>query len=530
MHNPCEQIHDSSFLKNFFGCRASWWCLIALLACCSAFVGNMHRGLMETTEGRYAECAREMVETGNYLEPTLNYAPHWTKPPLAYWSMATGMKIAGNTEAGARLAGGFAFLGAVLLTALMAWRLWGERAAFFAAAVFVSSLLPVLGATMLSTDILLTWWETLAVAFYVFWAFPGVSKNDLAGQNPSEQNLLGRRADWRTHLCWLAFGLAFLTKGPPALLPLLGLLPWHWWRFRNLRIFSILGLVLFCVCAFGWFALIAWKHPGLLTYYLRDEVVARIATDNFHRNPEWYKPLIIYAPLLLLGSAHWLWLLWRGRINWKQNWQDMARSVRIFILLWFFLPLLVFCLSESRLPLYILPLAVPCTLFLAFFLDRDASMRKQTVLFICATVVCVLCGARWITGWLPLSANMRHLAEAVRQEEAATQVVPLAGFLDPPAYGLQFYTQRKMQWVSRQEGDERTLRAYLVGLKAPERLVTKGKYGKLMSRLCAELHIRMQERQFGKYGIFCLEPNMAKNVLKATGGKVASGSPEARCE
>ena len=90
--------------------RLILWFLAAFLAVCAAFMGNMNRGLMETTEGRYAECAREMVETGNYLEPTLNYAPHWTKPPMAYWSMAAGIKILGNTEAGVRLASGLAFL------------------------------------------------------------------------------------------------------------------------------------------------------------------------------------------------------------------------------------------------------------------------------------------------------------------------------------------------------------------------------------------------------------------------------------
>ena len=100
------------------------------------------------------------------------------------------------------------------------------------------------------------------------------------GQNHSEPI-----ADWRIHLCWTTFGLAFLTKGPPALLPLLCLLPWHWWRFRNLRIFSPPGLILFSVCAFSWFGLMTWKHPGLLSYYLPEEIVGRVATDVFDRNP-----------------------------------------------------------------------------------------------------------------------------------------------------------------------------------------------------------------------------------------------------
>lgn len=56
--------------------------LPVLLACASAAAAAFHgaRGLYETTEGRYAECAREMAQAGTWLEPVLNGHPHWTKP------------------------------------------------------------------------------------------------------------------------------------------------------------------------------------------------------------------------------------------------------------------------------------------------------------------------------------------------------------------------------------------------------------------------------------------------------------------
>jgi 4-amino-4-deoxy-L-arabinose transferase-like glycosyltransferase len=54
----------------------------------SVFQGS--RGLYETTEGRYAECGREMLIAGKYLEPTLDFKPHWTKPPMTYWAIAGG--------------------------------------------------------------------------------------------------------------------------------------------------------------------------------------------------------------------------------------------------------------------------------------------------------------------------------------------------------------------------------------------------------------------------------------------------------
>lgn len=518
-NRSCDQVEMKpvSLAAGLSFChRLILWFLAAFLAVCAAFMGNMNRGLMETTEGRYAECAREMVETGNYLEPTLNYAPHWTKPPMAYWSMAAGIKILGNTEAGVRLASGLAFLGTVVLTAMMAWRLWGERAAFLAFVVYISSVLPVLGATMLSTDMLLTWWETLAVALYLFWAFPGVPPR-ADGQDHS-----GPIADWRIHLCWAAFGLAFLTKGPPALLPLLCLLPWHWWRFRNLCIFSLPGLILFSVCAFSWFGLMAWRHPGLLSYYLLEEIAGRVTTDAFDRNPEWYNPFLIYVPLLILGQAHWLWILWQRQARWHRL-GGMERSIRIFLLLWLFLPLLVFCLSKSRLPLYILPLSVPLTLFLAFFLNRGVGAHMRPVLSTCAAAVFVLCVMRWISGVLPLPENMRHLAEIVRQEEAA-RPAPLTGLLTTPAYGLQFYMQKEMNWLEDRGGREETLRGYLAGLKAPERLVIKEKYTALVYLLCARARVRVTERLTGEYGIFYLEPEVAQSPGEAGGAGVPKAS------
>jgi 4-amino-4-deoxy-L-arabinose transferase len=58
--------------------------------------------LFETTEARYAEVAREMIETGNYLEPQFEGVKHFHKPPFAYWMMAVGMKIFGINGLGVR--------------------------------------------------------------------------------------------------------------------------------------------------------------------------------------------------------------------------------------------------------------------------------------------------------------------------------------------------------------------------------------------------------------------------------------------
>ena len=45
--------------------------------------------LTDPTEARYAEMARKMLDTGNWLTPMFDVGvPFWGKPPLAFWMSA----------------------------------------------------------------------------------------------------------------------------------------------------------------------------------------------------------------------------------------------------------------------------------------------------------------------------------------------------------------------------------------------------------------------------------------------------------
>lgn len=61
--------------------------------------------LMDTTEARYAEMSRKMLETNQWLVPQFDYGiPFWGKPPLSFWASAVTMKLGGVNEWSARLA------------------------------------------------------------------------------------------------------------------------------------------------------------------------------------------------------------------------------------------------------------------------------------------------------------------------------------------------------------------------------------------------------------------------------------------
>ena len=67
--------------------------LFALSASGKAF--NYH-------EARYAQGAREMLEHGSWLVPTIGERPRLQKPPLVYWSMAAAMAAFGSSASGPR--------------------------------------------------------------------------------------------------------------------------------------------------------------------------------------------------------------------------------------------------------------------------------------------------------------------------------------------------------------------------------------------------------------------------------------------
>src|SRR5512139_1427020 len=151
--------------------------VLLLLAAGVALSFQGSRGLYETTEGRYAESALEMVQRGQYLEPTLSGRPHWAKPPMAYWAVAAGLHVAGPNGWGARLANAVAFCLTVLLVAGIGAALWDRETGIVAGLVYLSSLFPAAGAAALSADTLVTLFEVLAVYLFVrAWREPGRSR------------------------------------------------------------------------------------------------------------------------------------------------------------------------------------------------------------------------------------------------------------------------------------------------------------------------------------------------------------------
>lgn len=408
--------------------RALAWPLLLALVVGVAFQGS--RGLMETSETRYAECAREMLVTGNWLEPTLEFEPHWTKPPVTYWCMALGMRLCGVNAWGVRLPAVLALLAAVAAVTLTGRRLWSLKAGCIAGLALALGY-PGLAANMATTDIYLLGAQAVAGAMFLVAA--------------TESSAVRRLA--LTRGMWALWGICFLIKGPPALLPLVAIVPWNALQPKAKRVplADVLGLALAAGIGLSWYLLVVARHPELLGYFIGTEIVDRVASDLGH-NRAWYKAFEVYVPAMLgVAGVFGLWAAarawsagWKHSARWRELW--LARDERLLLVGWILLPLLVFSLSTSKLPLYVLPLSVPVALLSGRVLARRTRWRRvRSVALALAALLILIKGAaaRW-----PSDRDMAALAREVKIElQGAPPQAQLVLWDRAKMHGLSFYLE-----------------------------------------------------------------------------------------
>ncbi len=306
--------------------RSFWLTFACALALGFAFQGS--RGLWETDEGRYTQVAMEMLRSGDYITPRRHaHHIHPTKPPLTYWAIASSVGQFGRNEWAVRAPYALAFALTVGLLFGIGRRLTPALPGL-PAAIHATTALSFFAANLVTTDTLLTLMTTLAVFGYVGARWPLREDH--------------RAWPWIV-LMWSGFGLAFVTKGPPGLLPLAAILafdaiqPQH----RTRQLFDPRALLAFAVIGLSWYVAVVLRNPGLMTYLIEEEVVARVASSEHGRFPQWWGGFYVYGFTLLLGTLPWLPTVWRRIVSFprtRAGWSQLAPETK-FLALWIVLQL-----------------------------------------------------------------------------------------------------------------------------------------------------------------------------------------------
>ena len=325
--------------------------LLVLLALLLAFWGLGSHGLIDPDEGRYAEIPREMLESGDFVTPRLNYVKYFEKPVLHYWLTAVSFAVLGLNEFAARLVPAIAGLGGAALVFALARRRWSFSAALYAAAVLSTSLLWFAIARLNIIDMTLTFFMTLSLTG--FWL-------SLRDGEPSRSGTCERR--WLL-LFYAGMALATLSKGLIGIVLPGGVVFWFMVLSRRWRLLPYLlylpGIGIFFLLTVPWFWAVCRANDDFFYFFFIQEHFLRYTTDMHER----YEPFWYFVPILIAGSIPWTGLLpdTLRRLLFRRKAAENV-SFELFLALWFAVPFLFFSFSGSKLVPYILPCLPPLAL------------------------------------------------------------------------------------------------------------------------------------------------------------------------
>lgn len=307
--------------------------VLALLLIFSLFYRLGSWGVIDTSEARYAEIARQMFESGDYLHPRYLGIEHYHKPPMTYWITASAYHIFGVSPFASRFFLQCAFLLQIILVYLIARSLDSRPATARNAALIYSSFMMVwISVRNLTTDAYLNTFLLLSTWSLLSYLLRSKTK----------------------YLYFFAFfvALAFLTKITAVFVfmgSLVLFLFWEYWPKIKWSWHFLGAAVLTFVLSVSWFYLLQIEGKPVLKYMLYEQSVVRYASDTFRRSMPWYFYLV--AGTLL--TFPWFFLVITRLM--KKN----AGSQKNFLLKLFglclMLPITFFSISHSKLLLYVLP-------------------------------------------------------------------------------------------------------------------------------------------------------------------------------
>ena len=104
------------------------------------FLGNV--ALFDWDEVNFAEIAREMIVTKDYLNVQIDYKPFWEKPPLFIWMQVISMKLFGINEFAARFPNAICGIATLLILFSMGKKLFNKKMGIIWVLVYAGSILP----------------------------------------------------------------------------------------------------------------------------------------------------------------------------------------------------------------------------------------------------------------------------------------------------------------------------------------------------------------------------------------------------
>jgi 4-amino-4-deoxy-L-arabinose transferase-like glycosyltransferase len=460
-----EKYSNSNWILSMF-----WLAFI----CGLAFLWNLGSiGLIDETEPLFAEAARQMTVTGDWITPYFNGATRFDKPPLIYWLMAICYKLIGVNEWAVRLPSALAAIALTIFcfftlryfgfaTPAMAQspqqattqrQLW--LSAWIGAALVAFNVQTLAWARQGVSDMLLSSCMGMAL-FCFFWGYanqlsvtsdqlPVISEefrskyfplSPLSSPTPplshSPTLLLPNR--WYLGF-YILSALAVLTKGPIGIvIPGLIIISFVFYVGKLREVLQemrvIIGGLIFLAICVPWYILVTLKNgDAFINSFFGYHNVERFTSVVNNHSAPWYfyflivlglfAPWSIYLPVAIARLHFW------KRSFWKR--QSRQAHLGLFALIWFVDIFVFFTISVTKLPSYVLPLIPAAAILVSLVWSEELSRSfdekypkrnagfKSSIIFNIILLIILSVACFLIPSLVGSDTAMQYLSELIKQ-------------------------------------------------------------------------------------------------------------------
>lgn len=305
--------------------------------------------LFDWDEINFAECAREMVVTGNYSSVQLNYNPFWEKPPFFIWIQALSMNIFGINEFAARFPNAICGILSLCVIFLIGRKVYSPAFGLTWVLVYAGTLLPHF---YFRTGIIDPWFN-----LFIFSAFYQllIHFNNPVGKNGMQSALLAG----------FFLGIAVLTKGPAAIV-IVGAFVGAFYGLNKFRAitngkFLAVFIVSLLITGCSWFIVELMRgNIEVIKEFFIYQVRLFKTEDSDHGG------FLLYHFVVLLIGCFPTSLLMLMALKKSQNDTPYQKHVKFGMMILFFVVLAIFTLVKTKIVHYSSLCYLPLT-FLATY-------------------------------------------------------------------------------------------------------------------------------------------------------------------
>lgn len=324
------------------------------------FIGLGLVHLFDWDEINFAESAREMIKSGDYMRVQINYQPFWEKPPFFFWLQVVAMKLFGITEFASRFPNALFGLLYLITFFYIGKKHFNQRFGVIWALLFFGSLLPHLYFKSGIIDPVFNYFIFMSIYFMLL----------VVGK--SEEKIVRYAI-----LAGIFSGLSVITKGPVGFL-LLGLTFTVYIAVKRFRVFPkvkyiLLFLVGFLIIVCSWLSIELYQNGyDIMLQFIQYQLELFSSGVAGHEQPFYYHFVVVFIgcfPISILALPSFM-----------KSKEETPYDIRTWMLCLFWVVIIIFSITTTKIIHYssmtYIPLSFLATFYVHKVLTHELEIKK----------------------------------------------------------------------------------------------------------------------------------------------------------